>query len=55
MSEFTERARKIKRHFDSIIATVTHGLSNARLESTNNKIKGLIMKSYGFRNLKNFL
>ena len=37
--EFVELQRKIRRHMDAIVATVTHQISNARVEATNNKIK----------------
>lgn len=45
-------ARKIKRHMGNIINTISNGLSNARLEAINNKIKLLIRRAYGFRNLE---
>lgn len=48
-----ELNRKIRRHKEAIIATVRYGLSNARIESMNNKIKVLIRKSYGFYNIQN--
>lgn len=32
-----------------------HGLSNARIESMNNKIKVMIRKAYGFRNIQNLI
>lgn len=47
-----ELARKIKRHKDNIFNTIQNGLSNARLEAINNKIKLLIRRAYGFRNLE---
>lgn len=52
---FVELSKKIRRHKEAIIATVRHGLSNARIESINNKIKVLIRKSYGFRNIQNLI
>ena len=52
---FRELRMKIKRHFDAIVASARHGLSNARMEATNNKIKLLIRTAYGFRNLDNLL
>lgn len=52
---FRELRMKIKRHFDAIVAAARHGLSNARMEATNNKIKLLIRTAYGFRNLDNLL
>lgn len=33
----------------------THGLSNARIEATNNKIKLIIRRAYGFRNMDNMI
>ena len=55
LKPFVELSRKIRRHKEAISATVKHGLSNARIESTNNKIKVLIRKSYGFRNIQNLI
>lgn len=51
--KFVEFQRKIKRHKKAIIAAITLGLSNARIEATNNKIKLSIRMAYGFRNLDN--
>ena len=51
--QFVELQRKIKRHKKTIIAAITLGLSNARIEATNNKIKLSIRMAYGFRNLDN--
>lgn len=53
--EFVELQRKIRRHMDAIVATVTHEISNARVESTNNKIKLTIRMAYGFRNIDNLI
>lgn len=53
--QFVELQRKIKRHKNAIIATVTNGLSNARIEATNNKIKLTIRMAYGFRNISNLI
>ena len=55
LKPFVELSKKMRRHKDAIIATVRHGLSNARIESINNKIKVLIRKSYGFRNIQNLI
>lgn len=52
---FLELRKKIKRHFSAIVAAAQHGLSNARVEATNNKIKLLIRMAYGFRNVDNLL
>lgn len=53
--EFRELRKKIKRHFEAIVATAKHNLSNARVEATNNKIKLVIRQAYGFRNIENML
>jgi transposase len=50
-----ELQRKIKRHKDSILATISYGLSNARMEATNNKVKLTIRMAYGFRNIYNLI
>lgn len=46
---------KIKRHEEHILNTIRLGLSNARIEAANNKIKLVIRKAYGFRNIQNLL
>lgn len=48
---FKELAKKIKRNMVFILNTIKFGLSNARIEATNNIIKLLIRRSFGFRNL----
>jgi transposase len=35
---FVELQKKIRRHYDAIIATVKYGLSNARIEAVNNNV-----------------
>lgn len=52
---FVELSKKIKRHEKHILNTIKLGLSNARIEANNNKIKLIIRKAYGFRNLQNML
>lgn len=52
---FKELCKKIKRHNDHILNTIRLGISNARIEATNNKIKLIIRKAYGFRNIQNML
>lgn len=52
---FRELRLKIKRHFSAIIAAAKYGLSNARIEATNNKIKLIIRRAYGFRNVDNMI
>ncbi|MBO4219443.1 MAG: ISL3 family transposase [Clostridia bacterium] len=53
--EFVDLQRKIRRHLDAIVATVAHQISNARVESMNNKIKLTIRMAYGFRNIDNLI
>ena len=55
ITAFCELYRKIKRHKDHILNTIRYGLSNALVESVNNKIKLLIRKAYGFRNVQHML
>lgn len=52
---FKELYQKIKRHKTHILNTIRYGMSNARIEATNNKIKLIIRKAYGFRNIQNIL
>ena len=52
---FKELYKKIKRHKSHILNTIRLGMSNARIEATNNKIKLIIRKAYGFRNIQNML
>jgi transposase len=53
--EIVELSKKIRRHRERIIDTVASGLSNARVEAINNKIKVTIRMSYGFRNMDNLI
>jgi len=46
---------KIRRHKEHILNAISYGMSNARIEATNNKIKLIVRKAYGFRNLGNML
>ena len=52
---FKDLYHKIKRNKEHILNTIRYGLSNARIEATNNKIKLIIRKAYGFRNIKNMI
>lgn len=52
---FVELQRKIRRHYDAILATMEHHLSNAVLEATNRKIKLSVYMAYGFRNIDNMI
>ena len=55
ISVFHDLYEKIKRHREHILNTIRLGLSNARIEATNNKIKLILRKAYGFRNIQNML
>lgn len=50
-----ELNKKIRRHKEHILNTIRLGMSNARIEATNNKIKLIVRKAYGFRNIQNML
>ena len=52
---FRDLRKKIKRHFDTIVAAARFSLSNARSEAFNNKIKLIIRTAFGFRNVDNLL
>ena len=45
---FVRLAKTIRRHLDGILLAVESGLSNARLEGTNNKIRMLSHRAFGF-------
>ena len=53
--EFVELQRKIKRNKNAILSTIRYGISNARIEATNNKIKLSVRMAYGFRNIENLI
>jgi len=55
ISEFVELGRKIRRHKEAILATIKNGLTNARVEAINNKIKVTIRMGYGYRNIDNLI
>jgi transposase len=48
LPQFVKLARSITRDRDAIIATITHQLSNALVESTNTKIRLIIRRAFGF-------
>ena len=52
---FTGLGEKIGRRCEDIVRTIRSGLSNARLEAVNNKIKTSIKIGYGYRNLDNLI
>ena len=53
--EFVELQRKIRRHMEAIVATAENGLTNARVEAINNKIKLTVKMAYGFRNVDSLM
>jgi len=53
--EFLKLAEKIDRNRKFIIATLRYGLSTGKLEATNNVIKSVIRRSFGFRNVDNLI
>lgn len=53
--EFVELSKKIRKHRERILDTVASGMSNARVEGINNKIKVTIRMAYGFRNIDNLI
>ena len=55
IAAFKKLYQKIKRHTGHILNTIRLGMSNARIEATNNKIKLIVRKAYGFRNIQNML
>lgn len=55
IEEFSKLGEKIDRRRFDILRTIRSGLSNARLEAVNNKIKTTIKMGYGYRNLGNLI
>jgi len=53
--EFESLAEKIDRNRKFIVATLRYGLSTGKLEATNNVIKSIIRRSFGFRNVDNLI
>lgn len=54
-SKVKELSKKIRRHKDAIARSVELGISNARVEAVNNKIKLTVRMGYGFRNFDNLI
>ena len=50
MPEFVELSRKVRRKRDGILSSIALGVSNARVEAVNSKIRVAIRQGYGFRN-----
>ena len=55
IKEFVELGRKVKRHKEAMLAAIKYGLTNARIEAVNNKIKVTIRMGYGYRNIDNLI
>jgi transposase len=53
--EFVTLAEKIDRNRKFIVATLKHGMSTGKLEATNNVIKSIIRRSFGYRNVDNLI
>lgn len=53
--EFVELSRKVRRKRDGILRPIALGVSNARVEAVNNKIKVANRQGYGFRNADNLI
>ena len=53
--EFEKLAGKIDRNRKFIVATIRYGMSTGKLEATNNVIKSIIRRSFGFRNVDNLI
>ena len=53
--EFVELSKKVRKRKDAIVRAVELGISNARIESMNNKIKLTVRMGYGFRNIDNLI
>ncbi|MEX2610490.1 MAG: transposase, partial [Gemmatimonadota bacterium] len=45
---FVRLSRTVRKHFDGILAFIDSGLTNARLEGMNNKIRLLSHRAFGF-------
>ena len=46
---FVKLAKTIKQHYQGIVATLSHRLSNARLEAINTALRLICRRAYGFR------
>lgn len=53
--QFVELSRKVRRKAEGIVRSIALGVSNARVEAVNNKIKVAIRQAYGFRNTVNLM
>ncbi len=53
--QFVELSRKARRKREGVLRSVGLGVSNARVEAVNNKIKVAVRQGYGFRNIDNLM
>jgi transposase len=52
---FRNLVRRLRKHFDAVVAAVELGLSNSRLEGVNAKIRLIQRRGYGHRNLDSLI
>ena len=52
---FKQLSEKISRNKENIANTIKFGVSNARIEETNNIIKGIIRRAYGYKKVDNLI
>ena len=55
LESFKKLGMTLERFREPILNTIKFSLNNARVEANNNKIKALIRRSYGFRNVQNMI
>lgn len=55
LQPFVRLGRTIRKHLEGILLAVETGLTNARLEGTNNKIRLLSHRAYGFHSAKGLI
>ncbi len=48
---FVKLARRVRTYWAQIVATLTHGVNNALVESTNTKIRLITRRAFGFHNV----
>jgi transposase len=48
ITSFVKLAKTIKEHYQGIVATLTHRLSNARIEAINTTLRLICRRAYGF-------
>ena len=53
LEPFKKLGKTMENYKESIVNSITYKLSNARVEANNTKIKTLIRRCYGFRNVEN--